>query len=131
MYLAALKNSKPTKIVSTDSYFVDERTGEFKFDAGSLPKFHKKAIEKARSLLADGNKVIIDNTNSRFTHMLSYFIHLNVKRAVIYLRVETEEEAEYCGRCSSKSIPPHASVNTFKQMEELTNISMCSLPVFF
>lgn len=61
-----------TIILSTDNYFTDPNTGEYKFDARKLGAYHQRCFEECYSYLEAGWTVIVANTFTRKSEMENY-----------------------------------------------------------
>ncbi len=59
-------------ILSTDDYFVDPKTKEYKFDPKKLGAYHEKCYQEAYCYIESGKSVIIANTFTRDTEIKPY-----------------------------------------------------------
>lgn len=63
---AILKDNPNGVVFSTDDYFIDKKTGEYKFDPTLLGKAHSWNQRRAAEAMEKGiSPVIIDNTNTQ------------------------------------------------------------------
>jgi predicted kinase len=76
------KDSSDAEICEADQYFIDEETGEYKFDPSKLSEAHKACREKvkdAMSLMVDC--VIVSNTSTR---LFEYQVYLDMAKQYGY-----------------------------------------------
>ena len=60
-------------VFSTDDFFIDPETGEYKFEGKKIPKNNILNIKRTEEAMINGvTPIIIDNTNVRFFEMKSY-----------------------------------------------------------
>lgn len=59
--------------LETDQFFIDEETGEYKFDHCSLDKAHKWCLVETKRLLDDGQRVVVANTFGTSKSRNGYF----------------------------------------------------------
>lgn len=48
--------------IEADDYFINKETGEYHFDKDKLQEAHHYCLEKAKTLLQNGNRVVVSNT---------------------------------------------------------------------
>ena len=59
-------------VLSSDNYFIDPKTKEYKFDAKKLAANHERCFQEAFSYLEAGYSVIVANTFTKETEVAPY-----------------------------------------------------------
>lgn len=59
--------------LEADQFFIDNKTGEYKFDLSSLDKAHKWCLAETKRLLYEGKRVVVANTFGTTKSRKGYF----------------------------------------------------------
>lgn len=113
-------------IHSTDSFFEDPSTGEYKFDPSKIGEYHQKNLEAAVDSMRKGiTPVIIDNTNikrwefKKYTDAADHFGY-EVKFVILdptnYTENEIQELVERQKR--THNVPKEAIIRMLKNWED-------------
>lgn len=107
------------EIYSTDDYFTNCQTGEYKFDPTKLAQYHQANQDKARAAMDKGlSDVVIDNTNVRAAHAAPYVkAAVEFGYAVVFVRCE--------GRFANTHGVPAEKVEAMRAAMEPLSVAAC------
>lgn len=126
-------------ILSTDDYFVDPQTKEYRFDRGLLGQAHEWNLSRFRHSLGEGKSpIIVDNTNVSLWEMRPYVEDaLEFQYAIQVAEPETEwwlrRDAETMARMNTHQVAHDIIENMLRRWEpfvDLESILRAERPVF-
>ena len=121
------------RVCSSDAFFIDLDTGEYKCDPKKFGESHAHCFRTFLSALQDKiGVIVVDNVNSRLWEYQNYAQAakmMGYSVSVVEFRVATREQLKVCVKRQTHGVPVEAILRFWFQWEDNTLYPTATIPV--